>query len=175
MQRRTFLAWMTRGLSAVVGAVLAVPGIAYLIDPRRLRSGNGEFKPVSRLDVLKPGVPLAVAVRDERHDAWTRHPVDVVGRVWLVRQPDNTIKAFSTVCPHLGCSINLSSDRSRFVCPCHNGVFRLNGERVPDKELRRINPVPRGMDELETHLADGVVLVKFAKFQQGLAQKLPKA
>lgn len=35
--------------------------------------------------------------------------------------------ALSSVCPHLGCQVYWESDRNRFFCPCHNGVFDPDG------------------------------------------------
>ncbi|MDH4262071.1 MAG: Rieske (2Fe-2S) protein [Spirochaetia bacterium] len=35
--------------------------------------------------------------------------------------------AFSNRCPHLGCKVKWESEKSRFFCPCHGGVFNQNG------------------------------------------------
>ena len=34
MERRTFLRWAVHGMGAVFGAVLGVPALVYLVDPR---------------------------------------------------------------------------------------------------------------------------------------------
>src|SRR5437763_1647236 len=128
--RRTFLKWLTQALGALVGAILAIPAIAYLLDPRNRPAPEGDFKTVTRLDALEPGVPLQAVVRDVRRDAWTLHPSDVVGRVWLIRRHGDKVDAFTTVCPHLGCSVNYEPGARRFICPCHNGMFDLDGKRI---------------------------------------------
>ena len=33
-------------------------------------------------------------------------------------------------CPHLGCKVHYDAAASRFVCPCHHGVFDKNGTAV---------------------------------------------
>jgi len=35
--------------------------------------------------------------------------------------------AFSNRCPHLGCKVIWESDKNRFFCPCHGGIFNENG------------------------------------------------
>lgn len=38
--------------------------------------------------------------------------------------------ALSTTCPHLGCRVHWQAHRTRFFCPCHNGVFDPTGRAV---------------------------------------------
>jgi Rieske Fe-S protein len=38
---------------------------------------------------------------------------------------NNAIEVYSLVCPHLGCTINLTEEL--FKCPCHGSEFDLNG------------------------------------------------
>lgn len=35
--------------------------------------------------------------------------------------------AVAQACTHNGCSVNYSSSGNNFVCPCHGGVFDING------------------------------------------------
>jgi len=35
--------------------------------------------------------------------------------------------ALSSVCPHLGCRVHWEANNNRFFCPCHNGVFDVDG------------------------------------------------
>jgi Rieske Fe-S protein len=168
MERRSFLTWITGALGAVFGLALGIPAVAYLLDARHRKTASGDFKTVARLADLADGIPFQAVVRDIRRDAWTLHPNDVIGRVWLVRH-GNTVDAFTTICPHLGCSVNYAKDASLFICPCHNGTFALDGRRKDDTAIP--NPAPRGMDRLETRPdpADpDLVQVKYQTFVQGL-------
>ena len=191
MERRTFLKRITKLLGGVFGLLLAAPGVAYLIDPRNRPARPSAFRPVAKLSDLpepvegQPVTPTQVVIRDTRRDAWTLHPNEVIGRVWLIRHPDDKVTALTTICPHLGCSINFEDTRRRFVCPCHNGTFHATlddrlGRRVEDTELGITNPAPRGMDRLETRLVtdeetqDITIEVKFENFIQGLHETKPK-
>src|SRR5262249_59510862 len=120
-------------------------------------------------------VPKQVVLTDIRRDAWTLHPNDVIGRVWLIKRNDEKVEAYTTICPHLGCSINFhtaSEEKDeRFICPCHNGTWGLDCKRVdtPGRE----NPAPRNMDLLESRIVEDpstkekVVEVQYQNFEQG--------
>lgn len=173
--RRSFLKLITHGLGAAFAATLGVPALMYLLDPRNRPAPPGDFKDVARLSELKEGVPFEAVIREVRRDAWTLHPNDIVGRVWLIKQKDGSVKTWTTTCPHLGCSVNFEGDK--FVCPCHNGTFTVEGIRT-DAGAGRKNPAPRDMDSLEVKLADDpdnpkdkIVQVKFLSFYQNVAEK----
>jgi Rieske Fe-S protein len=192
-ERRTFLAWLVAGLGALFTAVLAAPVVAYVIDPRNRKSaadgaeaGEG-YRAVDGvlLADLKKGVPVQGTLRAVRRDAWTLHPNDVIGRVWIILK-DGAVPAgfvgnnpallavFTTTCPHLGCSVNLNATPSTgFTCPCHSARYDLNGTRVLPE-----NPAPRDMDALDWRIeADPanpdrqVLLVKYENFRAGQASK----
>lgn len=168
--RRTFLKLLTHGLSAAFAATLGVPAALYFLDPRNRPAPTGDFRSVARLSELKDGVPTAITIREVRRDAWTLHPNDVVGRVWLIRKGSD-VRALNTTCPHLGCSVNHEGEK--FVCPCHNGTFTLDGARTSAGE-GRTNPAPRDMDALEVKVEGDTVLVKFQSFQQNVPQKVAR-
>jgi Rieske Fe-S protein len=177
-ERRTFLKWLTHGLGALFGVVLGVPAVLYLIDPRNRPAAGGDFKTVARLSELEKDVPRQAVVRDVRRDAWTLHPNDVVGRVWLIRRDDKKVEAFTTVCPHLGCSVNYEDKTRQFICPCHNAIYDLQGKKVNDV-------APRGMDALECRIVkdsankdsanEDLIQVEYRNFIQGLPNPVPKA
>jgi len=150
MDRRTLLKWVINGLGALFGVVLGLPALAFLVDPRKRKGSQGDFRTVARLSELAVDVPHQAIIRELRRDAWTLHPNDVVGRVWLLRREDNQVDAFTTICPHLGCSVNFQSAENLFVCPCHNGTYDLSGHR--HERPGAANPAPRGMDRLPVHL-----------------------
>lgn len=45
----------------------------------------------------------------------------------IVVLADDRIRAFSLVCPHLGCLVDWVAARRRFECPCHDGLFGIEG------------------------------------------------
>jgi menaquinol-cytochrome c reductase iron-sulfur subunit len=183
-ERRSFLKWVTYGLSALFTLLLALPVVAYVLDPRNRQGRSGAFKTVARRSQLVPGQPTQVVVRDVRHDAWSLYPDDVLGRVWLVRRDDDDpskkgqfhVDAYTTICPHLGCSVNYEPDKKLFICPCHEGTFDLHG-KLAQRSGGRTNPPPRGMDTLECRPDPDnpdFIQVKYERFIQGTRDKMIK-
>ena len=175
MERRTFLKWVTHGLGALFATILGLPALAFLIDARRRPARAGQFKTVALLDELVEGVPQQVVIHEVRRDAWTLHPNDVIGRVWLIRRDKENVDAFTTICPHLGCSVNFVEKDKLFICPCHGGTFELAGQRL--EKAGFVNPAPRGMDRLECRrdLVDPqLIQVKYENFIQGQPTAIPK-
>ncbi len=178
--RRTWMKWATHALGGLWAMIVGIPAVGYLLDPRNRPAAAGVFKRVGRLSDLAENVPQSVVLRDIRRDAWTLHPNDVLGRVWLVRRPGGKVEAFTTICPHLGGSINF--DGKQFVCPLHGATFNLACKRVSETELGKPNPAPRDMDSLEIQLVadpgqddDPFIEVKYENFVQGHADKVKKA
>jgi menaquinol-cytochrome c reductase iron-sulfur subunit len=192
MDRRTFLRWGVHGLGAVFSAVLGVPAVIYLIDPRNRPVPERNLRPIGTYKELQlqTNVPKEIVIRATRQDAWTLHTDEVVGRVWLVLREEAqgqrppTIEAFNTTCPHLGCAINFTG--TDFLCPCHGAHYTLAGEAIRHDAHGPIhNPAPRHMDSLQTEVQrvpgspddapDYTILVKYQKFQTNNPQKEPLA
>jgi menaquinol-cytochrome c reductase iron-sulfur subunit len=157
--RRGFLRWAVHGLGAIVAVVVGAPALAYLLDPvvrwatKKGEGSDENFTDVAKLSELPlNGAPREFIVRETRRDGWTLYPEMIVGRVFLMRQRSangqEEIKAFTTTCPHLGCSVNYTGnptpDSVTFQCPCHGARFKLNGQRVDPEH----NVAPRNMDAL---------------------------
>jgi Rieske Fe-S protein len=112
------------------------------------------------------GTPIRVTVVADRIDAWNVYLAQRIGTVWLRKNERSELVAFSTICPHLGCSVEYRSSDRDFHCPCHNSLFTLAGEptnRIP----------PRPMDLLETRIVDGRIWVRYETFRGGLEKKMP--
>ena len=182
--RRAFVAVCAAGTCAVV-ATIGVPAALFVAAPLGEKAGEGKKFAVAKLAELEVGVPKKFTLVGDEIDAWTRATGRRLGAVWLMRTGDREVRALSTTCPHLGCSINYIKEAKRFVCPCHNGTFDLHCQRVSEQELGASNPAPRGMDSLDLRLAEAPPLpdgkpdffieVKYQNFRQGEHDKVPKA
>ena len=164
--RRGFLTLLTAAGSAVIGAILLVPGAAYILDPV-LRSGGakGRWIRVAELANLSKDHPVTAPVIGEQVDAWTRAPAVRLGTVWLRVVGDDKVAAWNAECPHLGCKVGFDEGKKQFGCPCHDSAFSLEGEVQG-------GPAPRGMDSLETRVQDGHVEVKFMRYRAQIKDKI---
>jgi Rieske Fe-S protein len=68
---------------------------------------------------------------------------------YIVRTEDG-YKVFSAVCTHLGCKVKWETHNRRFYCPCHKGVFDMNGGVVS-------GPPPRPLDSYKVETAGKLV------------------
>jgi Rieske Fe-S protein len=191
VQRRSFLAFLTAALGGLLTVFLGAPIAAYVTDPRNRKGATSDFRMVDGLALadLKENKPTQGVLRDVRSDAWTLHPNDVVGRVWVVLKkappadfPMGTdatlLDVFTTICPHLGCSVNLNQDQAAnpgFTCPCHGAQFEFGGVRKAPAN----NPAPRDMDSLEWRIdvdpanpERKVLFVKYLAFKSSRPDKV---
>lgn len=185
MQRRNFLIWVSRTLGSAVAALVALPGVQYVWGTLRSdASVSNTRRRVVRWKDLRPGEPVQFSIYGERRDAWHVEPSQVIGRVWLVRQPEgktpvaNAVTAFTSLCPHMGCQVQRTTGEAGFVCPCHRAAFRLDGQ--PQQKGGERNHAPRGLDQLPCELVkdesgDLWVEVEYQRFEPSLTHKVVKA
>ncbi len=185
MKRRTLLRRICQLISTVCVAIVAYPSIQFIIAPlRKKKNEESGSKRVAQLSQLKTDQPQEFPVIGNRRDAWTVYSNEAIGRVWLVLRNDAStpgkakVDAYSSVCPHLRCAVQMASNKKEFSCPCHNAVFDFSGEAVSKEKLGRNNPTPRGMDSLECKVVQDEktkewwIEVKYEKFKTGLATKV---
>jgi len=70
----------------------------------------------------------------------------------MVEKAGTEVRAFSAICTHLGCIVQWQKDRKEFVCPCHGGVYDINGKVT-------YGPPPRPLEPLEARVRSGEVFV----------------
>lgn len=185
--RRSFLSFAIFGIGAIFSAILGFPITCYIIDPRNRKGPANAMKLVDgvKLSDLDLNKPVQGVVRDKRLDGWTLYPNDALGRVWVVQvgpkpanlaamtdeQKKSYLQVFSTICPHLGCSVDLGP--TGFACPCHAATFNLDGKRSLAS-----NPAKRGMDTLEWAIDTddpdlNRILVTYKKYEALSDKKIP--
>ena len=72
----------------------------------------------------------------------------------LVRTGEREVKAMSTVCTHLGCTVYWKKDLKEFYCPCHAGRFDKDGNVVA-------GPPPAPLETYRTEIQDDNVFIYF--------------
>jgi menaquinol-cytochrome c reductase iron-sulfur subunit len=170
LKRRAFMEETTAVLiGAFVALVPLASGLFAFLNPLRRKAGGEKFVRVAMLDALPDdGVPRPFQVIAERVDAWNRS-LEPIGAVYLRRASgQQTPECFTATCPHAGCFVNYDGQSNTFKCPCHNSVFKVDGEIIPP------SPSPRAMDSLECKVEGDAVLVKFENFYSGRSDKVVK-
>lgn len=159
-------------IGLLVGVVPLAAGLLVFLDPlRRKKAEAGKWVQIASLEAIPPdGVPRRFAVIDTRVDAWNLYPPEPIGAVFVSRDSaDAPLKAFSSVCPHLGCSVDFKPAKHEFLCPCHNSVWKIDGARLDPEHC----PAPRDLDELKVEVRSGdEVWVNYEKFRGGIEKKI---
>lgn len=118
---------------------------------------------ITTWDLLKPGLAagLDAIVRTVAPDAVpTEGVMEVPEARGYLANVEGEVVAFSEVCTHLGCRVPFIDENNRFECPCHGSKFTREGCYIE-------GPAPRGMDQYETEVADGVVVINTAEVISG--------
>jgi Rieske Fe-S protein len=155
-------------VGAGVGAALLVPAgrLALGVAGRRTVTTAAEPIDVLAADQVGPR-PLAVTLRaDVVRDGWAATRDVPLGIAYVRRDEAGAIRALSGVCPHQGCTIGLAAGGDRFVCPCHDSFFALDGERLE-------GPSERGLDELPVTVEGGRVKVQWVRYRLGTPTREP--
>ena len=72
--------------------------------------------------------------------------------VLVFRAADGQFRAFSALCTHLQCVVHYVPERTQIECPCHGGIYSLDGVNIA-------GPPPRPLTELAVTVNDGTVIV----------------
>lgn len=76
----------------------------------------------------------------------------------VLRTRAGQLRAFDSKCSHAGCNVRFEG--TRFVCPCHGGVYDLDGKNVS-------GPPPKPLVELSVVESDGALFVSRLGTQKG--------
>ena len=105
---------------AMVAGLVVSYGTAALYG---LRYVFGRQEPARKFSVL-------VAAVSDVPEGGSLLREDLSGRKFLLVRREGNVRAFSTVCTHLGCQVHWKPGEKTFFCPCHNGVFDADGNPV---------------------------------------------
>ncbi len=125
--RRTFLDLVLMGGLGVWGTAMAVPTVFYLWPAH---SGSG------RAANLSAGPLKDFPVGSSRMLQSEGKPVLVI------RLAEDSFRAFSPICTHLGCIVKWDGEARKIVCPCHAGDFDTEGKQIAGPPPRPLQPYP---------------------------------
>jgi Rieske Fe-S protein len=129
--RRRFMHLATNGAGLAAAAAFTLPALGFAIGPIFSRvpfdwqpvGPPGDFNQstyVVRVITIVPGIGEAghtIAYVRARNPQIDTEPEDQY----------NHFVALSSRCMHLGCPVRFVAAASRFICPCHGGVYDFRG------------------------------------------------
>lgn len=157
-------------IGGIAAAVPALAALMVLTDPLRRKNAAGKAIRITTLEALPAdGIPRKFPVLASRTDAWNKFVNVPIGAVYLRRTADGKVEALNVVCPHAGCFVDFSAEDDKFICPCHNSSFKVDGA-IADPA----SPSPRALDSLPVEIRrGGVIWVTFQNFEAGQSEKIP--
>lgn len=161
LARRSFFGMLVGGISAAVGALMAVPLLQFVTWPITHGSSGSDWFALGPLDKFPPGTPVRAEVEVRKVDGWRVSTAKQT--VWVTRVAGE-LAVLSAICPHLGCVVPWDEQQKKFVCPCHRGAFAADGARLD-------GPPPRGLDPLPTKIEKGMLWVQYRYFRQLVAKR----
>jgi Rieske Fe-S protein len=147
--RRSFLVRIIQGVHATMGLTLAfIFGRAVIAPSFERRSQTWLSAGDARM--LADREPATVTLRVSRPDGAT----EFIDRrvVYLIKTGDQ-VKALDSTCTHLGCRTRFNPETRQIECPCHGGVYDLDGRVVA-------GPPPAPLNTLVTKIEAGRVMVQ---------------
>jgi len=136
--RRDFLSLAVGGSVAAFGVALGYPVLRFVSPSARPASATAT---VGKVEEFPLGQAKIVLVAE--------HPVLVI------RTADGQFRAFSAICTHLQCVVGYSAERNQIECPCHQGVYSIDGQNIS-------GPPPRPLEEMVVTVNEGSVMVSTA-------------
>ena len=156
--RRRFMTAVTHSAGGVAAMAFSLPALGFALGPIFSREPfnwqpigkPSDFKDtttyVTRIVELVQGIGEAgksIAYVRARNPAIDTEPADQY----------NQFIALSSRCMHLGCPVRFVAAASRFICPCHGGVYDFRG-------LVAGGPPVRPLDRFYTRLNKATGLVE---------------
>jgi menaquinol-cytochrome c reductase iron-sulfur subunit len=144
------------GITTLLGVTLG----RYSIAPALAATSVSDWIDVGPLESIPDDKPRNRSVLVSQNAGWGRFTSEQ--SVWVIKKGEQ-VAVFSSVCPHLGCTINENS--TGFGCVCHNSSWTPDGETSG-------GPAPRGMDRLEHRVENGILKIRYETYKQGLKEKI---
>jgi menaquinol-cytochrome c reductase iron-sulfur subunit len=153
MTRRMMFTGGALAAGGIATAAIALPAIGFAIGPV-FEEEKVSFQDIGPLndftaDEFTPVTATLVAGVGEtgKTTVYIRR-----GNPQLPDETSDEFIAISTRCAHAGCPVRWINASSRFVCPCHGGVYDFQGKVTG-------GPPVRPLDRFETRIRNGQVQI----------------
>ena len=146
LSRRDFIKGTAATIGGLIGAVIALPTIAYLLSPALRAEEDTDSIDLGPLENYPVGMPTRFDTVRTKVNGWERTATTY--GLFVLRTNDTDVRVFSDICTHLGCRVSWHADQQHYISPCHDGHFDIVGNVVS-------GPPPRPLDEYITKIENG--------------------
>lgn len=133
----------------VAGLAVAGPIVGFVLSPAFQHQTPLAWRRVGRVDDLPLRTPTRFVVRfPEGYWSSATEPWGC----YVVRLSEHRTIALSNVCTHMQCAVRWQADLHQFECPCHGGLYTIEGTNVG-------GPPPKPLPQWVHRIEDGVLYV----------------
>ena len=136
ISRRGFVGGVVGLVGGIITVVVGLPVVGYIVSPSLAKGSEEEWIVLGPAASVVPGIPTPFTFSQIKKVGWK---IERINRtVYAVTEDGQDFGVFSDACTHLSCKIHWEEGRQAFVCPCHDGIFDMNGSVVsgpPPKPL----------------------------------------
>lgn len=136
--RRGFLEMLLGGGFLATAAAFIYPVLRYFVPPTTADLGVDEVV-AAKVGELKPN--------SGRIFRFGSRP-----GLLILEADGQTYGALSATCTHLGCTVQYRPDLHEIWCPCHNGIYNMNGGNVS-------GPPPKPLTKFDVHVRGDQIFV----------------
>ena len=155
--RRRFCKAGLAGISGLIGAAALGGGAVFLVSPALTNKMDGQWIEVGSKEDFDDGTYSQVVLEFPIQDGWFYGNQKMLA---YVRRQGDTVTALSAVCTHLGCNVRFEEERNEFICPCHAGIYDIEGRNIA-------GPPPKPLNRLPVKIEDDMVFVYNKQEEEG--------
>jgi len=148
--RRRFLMAAIGLISALIAAVVAIPGLGLVLSPLLKKKEEGQWARIGRIQDFQSREPVKADYRSVKKDGWLT--TETKATVYVIKEGPHSFTALSSVCTHLGCLVQWSPEKQQFLCPCHGGVYDARGKVVA-------GPPPQALPQLQVKIEGDTIYI----------------
>lgn len=148
--RRNFLSIATWAIGGFISFILGIPAVAYLVGPATRKTETESWIRLGSTSKIEIGVPSLFKTKIRRQTGWITNEEEL--SVYVLTDNGRDFVALSNICTHLGCRVRWIADKKIYFCPCHNGVFDINGNVLD-------GPPPRPLDRYQTKVEEASLFI----------------
>ncbi len=140
LSRKKFMQTAIWGIGGLIGIGFGAPALVYVVGPALKNQQVQAWMKLGPASKVELGTPTLFTFTIQTQTGWIVNAEEV--SVYILSTDGRTYIAMSNICTHLGCHIRWIEEQKKFFCPCHNGVFDINGNVVsgpPPRPLTRFD------------------------------------
>jgi menaquinol-cytochrome c reductase iron-sulfur subunit len=152
IDRRGFVMVVLTLLGTIMAIVVGLPAIGYLISPATKVQKKEDWVSLGPLENYPIGIPTLFSFTRTTINGWEKTVNSFGAYVMRHTESEDDINVFSNWCTHLSCRVTWQEDEDAYICPCHDGIFDIDGQVVA-------GPPPKPLLMYEYKVEEGVLSI----------------